>query len=60
MSWPSKRIVPAVGLSCSRISLEVVVLPQPDSPISPSVSPAVDREIDAVDRLDPGDLALQE
>src|SRR5437762_13532135 len=40
MSRPSKRIVPAVGLSCSRISFEVVVLPQPDSPITPRVSPA--------------------
>src|SRR5215469_18208001 len=33
-------MVPAVGGSCSRISLDVVVLPQPDSPIRPSVSPA--------------------
>src|SRR3954447_16764733 len=33
-------MAPEVGLSCSRISLEVVVLPQPDSPITPSVSPA--------------------
>src|SRR5579884_1750396 len=40
MSLPSKRIVPALGVSCSRISFEVVVLPQPDSPISPNVSPA--------------------
>src|SRR6516162_618668 len=39
MSSPPKRMVPAVGVSCSRISLEVVVLPQPDSPITPSVSP---------------------
>src|SRR5947209_1534653 len=40
MSSPSKRIVPAVGVSCSRISLEVVVLPQPDSPMTPRVSRA--------------------
>src|SRR5581483_2456933 len=33
-------MVPAVGVSCSRISFEVVVLPHPDSPISPRVSPA--------------------
>src|SRR5438067_9978282 len=39
MSWPSKRIAPAVGASCNRISFEVVVLPQPDSPMTPSVSP---------------------
>src|SRR5579884_1405824 len=40
MSFPSKRIVPAVGRSCSKISFDVVVLPQPDSPMIPSVSPA--------------------
>src|SRR5262245_28666108 len=40
MSRPSKAIDPAVGVSCSRISLEVVVFPHPDSPMSPSVSPA--------------------
>src|SRR5215813_6864634 len=40
MSRPSKRMVPALGVSCLRISLEVVVFPHPDSPISPSVSPA--------------------
>src|SRR5688572_15112201 len=40
MSCPSKRMAPAVGLSCNRISFDVVVLPQPDSPITPSVSPA--------------------
>src|SRR6266436_3786879 len=39
MSSPPNRIVPAVGVSCSRISFDVVVLPHPDSPISPSVSP---------------------
>src|SRR6266568_1928970 len=40
MSRPSKAIVPAVGVSCSRINFEVVVFPHPDSPMSPSVSPA--------------------
>jgi len=40
MSRPSKVIVPAVGVSCSRINFEVVVFPQPDSPMSPGVSPA--------------------
>src|SRR6266851_10223273 len=39
MSSPSKRIAPAVGTSCNRISFEVVVLPQPDSPMTPKVSP---------------------
>src|SRR5438093_1577296 len=40
MSRPSNLIVPEVGVSWRRISLEVVVFPQPDSPMSPSVSPA--------------------
>src|SRR5437870_4329868 len=40
MSRPANAIAPAVGVSCSRISLEVVVLPHPDSPMRPSVSPA--------------------
>src|SRR5216683_5513677 len=40
MSCPSNRIAPAVGVSCNRISFEVVVLPQPDSPMTPRVSPA--------------------
>src|SRR6266566_5121374 len=40
MSRPSKAIVPAVGCSIFKISLAVVVLPHPDSPMSPSVSPA--------------------
>src|SRR5262245_60510805 len=40
MSRPSNAIVPAVGVSWSRISFDVVVLPHPDSPIRPSVSPA--------------------
>src|SRR2546426_6130509 len=39
MSRPSKAIDPAVGVSCSRINLEVVVFPHPDSPMRPSVSP---------------------
>src|SRR5215475_5709098 len=32
-------MVPAVGCSAARISFEVVVLPQPDSPTRPRVSP---------------------
>src|SRR5919198_3197033 len=40
MSRPSKAIVPAVGVSVFKMSFAVVVLPQPDSPMSPSVSPA--------------------
>ena len=60
MSRPSKMILPAVG-SRSRVSSRpVVVLPQPDSPTSESVSPALDREVDPVDGLDGADLALQQ
>src|SRR5215510_13179812 len=44
MSRPSNAIEPAVGFSCKRISFEVVVLPQPDSPIRPRVSPALTKK----------------
>src|SRR3989442_224874 len=40
MSGPWKAIVRAVGRSCSRMSLAVVVWRHRDSPMSPSVSPA--------------------
>ena len=40
MSRPSKTILPPVGSSSRVISRPVVVLPQPDSPTSASVSPA--------------------
>src|SRR5436190_18416085 len=33
-------MLPAVGFSSARMSLDVVVLPQPDSPTRPSVAPA--------------------
>ena len=39
MSSPSKRIVPAVGSMRRRSRRPTVVLPQPDSPTRPSVSP---------------------
>src|SRR6266540_6567221 len=39
MSWPSKRITPAVGSSNRRSIFAVVVLPQPDSPTRLKVSP---------------------
>ena len=38
---PSNAMVPAVGSSAASTSFDVVVLPHPDSPTSPSVSPAV-------------------
>src|SRR5262245_38845815 len=40
MSRPPKLIVPEVGVSWRRMSLDVVVFPHPDSPMSPSISPA--------------------
>ena len=39
MSCPSKMMWPRVGSMARRTSRPVVVLPQPDSPTSPSVSP---------------------
>src|SRR5262245_11174286 len=39
MLRPSNSMLPAVGASAASTSFDVVVLPQPDSPTSPSVSP---------------------
>src|SRR5215510_15403073 len=39
MLRPSNSMQPAVGASAASTSFDVVVLPQPDSPTSPSVSP---------------------
>ena len=50
ISRPSKRIRPAVGSISRSTSRPSVDLPQPDSPTSASVSPAVERKADAVDR----------
>jgi hypothetical protein len=41
VSWPSKRIVPRVGAYRPTIIRAIVDLPQPDSPTSASVSPAL-------------------
>ena len=60
MSWPSKRIVPAVGSMSRSSSRPTVVLPQPDSPTSPRVSPRADVEADAIDRLDLGRRPLED
>src|SRR2546427_316677 len=38
---PSNSMAPAVGASAASTSFEVVVLPHPDSPTRPSVSPAL-------------------
>jgi hypothetical protein len=40
MSWPLKMILPSVGTSSLMTVRPSVVLPQPDSPTRPSVSPA--------------------
>ena len=60
MSRPSNSIFPPVGSSSRVISRPVVVLPQPDSPTSASVSPAQHLEVEPVDRLHRPDLALQQ
>ena len=55
MSRPANAILPAVS-SCSRtMQRPSVVLPQPDSPTSPSVSPARTSNETLVDRLHLGD-----
>src|SRR5687767_2545995 len=41
MLLPLSRTSPSVGVSSCRIRREVVVLPQPDSPTSTSVSPCL-------------------
>ena len=57
----SSRIEPSIeadsGSSCG-IASAAVVLPHPDSPASPSTSPASRREIDAADGLDRAGLGL--
>ena len=60
MSRPSYSIVPLVGSSRRVIRRAVVLLPQPVSPTIPSVSPLVDVERDAVDRVHGADLALED
>ena len=60
MSRPSKRIDPAVGSSSLMSVRPSVVLPQPDSPTRPSVSPCSTRQVDAVDRAHRPDRALED
>ena len=60
MSRPLKMILPLVGSTSLMIVRESVVLPQPDSPTRPSVSPALMRQVDAVDGVDLADGALEE
>ena len=53
-SSPSKTIEPASGSSSRMMQRARVVLPLPDSPTIPSVSVALERERDAVDRRQRG------
>ena len=48
MSRPLKITLPAVGLYSWRMARPAVLLPQPDSPTSPSVSPFLIVEIKTV------------
>ena len=59
-STPSKMIEPAVGLYRRTIARPVVLLPQPDSPTRPSVSPRRISKSIAVDRPDVADVALED
>ena len=52
--------VPPVGSSSFMMQRAIVDLPQPDSPTTPSVSPSRSVKRDAVDRLDRGDLLLED
>ena len=53
-SLPSNQTSPEVGSIRRRMQRPVVLLPQPDSPTRPSVSPAVEVEAHAVDRVHAG------
>ena len=60
MSTPSKTIRPALGSMSRRSSRPTVVLPQPDSPTRPSVSPRAIVRSTPIDRLHLGDGALEQ
>ena len=60
MSWPSNSIVPSVA-SYRRITTRASVdFPHPVSPTSPSVSPLIDLQVDAVHRVDVADPLLEQ
>ncbi len=60
MSVPLKTILPSVGSVSLMIVRPSVVLPQPDSPTTPSVSPRQDAEVDAVDSANVADRVLED
>ena len=49
---PIERIAPALGSTSFSSRRPVVVLPQPDSPSRPTLSPRATRQVDAVDGTD--------
>ncbi|CAM5351668.1 hypothetical protein STANM309S_02065 [Streptomyces tanashiensis] len=59
-SVPATSIRPLSGGLSRRISRRVVVLPLPDSPTSPRVSPGPQIESDVADRVERADAALEE
>ena len=59
-SRPSNQTSPAVGSIRRSTQRPVVLLPQPDSPTRPSVSPGGQLEADAVDRMHVVDHAAQQ
>ena len=60
MSVPSNVIVPDVGSISRSSSRPTVVLPDPDSPTSPSVSPRRTSKLDPGHGLDDGHLPVEE
>ena len=60
MSRPWNIDRPPVGSISLRMQRAIVDLPQPDSPTTPSVSPSLSDEVDAVDGLHGGDLLLED
>ena len=60
MSSPRKRIAPSVASIRRMIARDSVVLPQPDSPTSPSVSPSAIDERHVVDGVHAGHLAVDQ
>ena len=58
-SAPLNQTSPELGSISRRMQRPVVDLPQPDSPTSPSVSPARDVEAHAVDGMHAVDLARE-
>ena len=58
MRSPSNQISPRSGDIVPSMRLKSVVLPEPFGPMSAVIDPALDRERDAVDRLDAAEALL--